>query len=53
MKKGNHKIIVGYYIRGISKQYKTFKSFGDAKIFMQKLANNPKCESYGIERNIL
>ncbi len=42
------KTTVEFYIRGESKQYKTFNSFTEAQIFMQGLEINPNCEAYGI-----
>jgi hypothetical protein len=42
---------VGYYMQDSqSKQFKTFETLAEARAFMQALNDDPRCESYGIER---
>ena len=44
------KTTVSYYMKGESKQVKTFDTLSEARAFMQALDINDDCEAYGIER---
>jgi len=44
------KTTIEFYMKGKSKQYKTFDSLIAAQAFMQGLNINPNCEAYGIVR---
>lgn len=44
------KYTISYYMKGESKNSKTFNTFPEAKTFMEALELNPECESFKHER---